>query len=66
MLSPGDAAYKGLDVHPVKTADSEIIRYVAGKWQTSADARKNLESVRKKFPDAYVVKVTGSKVVREK
>jgi N-acetylmuramoyl-L-alanine amidase len=66
MLSPGDAAYKGLDVHPVKTADSEIIRYVAGKWPTSADARKNLESVRKKFPDAYVVKVTGSKVVREK
>ena len=66
LLQKGDPSFKGLDVHHVKTPGSDIIRYVTGKWQTSAAASKNLESVRKKFPDAYMVQVSGDKITRVK
>ena len=66
LLQKGDPSFKGLDVHHVKTPGSDIIRYVTGKWQTSAAASKNLESVRKKFPDAYMVQVSGNKITRVK
>ena len=66
LLQKGDPSFKGLDVHHVKTPGSDIIRYVTGKWQTSAGASKNLESVRKKFPDAYMVQVSGDKITRVK
>ena len=66
LLPKGDPSFKGLDVHHVKTPGSDIIRYVTGKWQTSAAASKNLESVRKKFPDAYMVQVSGDKITRVK
>ena len=64
LLKSNDPAYKGLDVHPVKSPNSDIIRYVTGKWQTPAKAVQNLEMVRKKFPDAYVVKVSEGVVTR--
>ena len=66
LLQKGDPSFKGLDVYHVKTPGSDIIRYVTGKWQTSAAASKNLESVRKKFPDAYMVQVSGDKITRVK
>lgn len=66
LLQKGDPSFKGLDVHHVKTPGSDIIRYVTGKWKTSAAASKNLESVRKKFPDAYMVQVSGDKITRVK
>lgn len=66
LLQKGDPSFKGLDVHHVKTPCSDIIRYVTGKWKTSAAASKNLESVRKKFPDAYMVQVSGDKITRVK
>lgn len=66
LLQKGDPSFKGLDVHHVKTPGSDIIRYITGKWQTSAAASKNLESVRKKFPDAYMVQVSGDKITRVK
>lgn len=66
LLQKGDPSFKGLDVHHVKTPGSDIIRYVTGKWKTSAAASKNLESVLKKFPDAYMVQVSGDKITRVK
>lgn len=66
LLQKGDPSFKGLDVHHLKTPGSDIIRYITGKWQTSAAASKNLESVRKKFPDAYMVQVSGDKITRVK
>ena len=66
ILQKGDPSFKGLDVHHVKTSGSDIIRYITGKWPTSAEADRNLESVRKKFPDAYMVQVSGDKITRVK
>ena len=63
-LPAGAPEYKGLDVHCVKPDNSSVIRYVTGKWETKSEAAEHLESVRKKFADAYMVKVSGNSVVR--
>jgi N-acetylmuramoyl-L-alanine amidase len=65
-LPAGSPEFKGLDTHIVRSEGSTINRYVTGKWDTSAKAISNLESVRAKFPDAYVVKVSGGTVIRVK
>ena len=56
--------FKGFDTHIVRAEGSTINRYVTGKWDKSADALSNLEKVRAKFPEAYVVKVSGGTVIR--
>lgn len=66
VLESGDSAFKGLDAHMVKVDGSSLNRYVTGKWDTSKEAISQLENVRKLFPDAYVVKVSGGKVTRVK
>lgn len=66
LLKNGDPALKGLEVQAVKEADSNIYKYVCGKHGTKALAQERLAVVRKKFPDAFVVKVTGDKVTRIK
>ena len=63
-LPSGAPEYKGLDVHTVKPADSSVYRFITGKWATKEEASKSLESVRQKFSDAYIVKVSGDSVVR--
>lgn len=66
LLTNGDPALKGLEVQAVKAADSNIYKYVCGKHSTMALAQERLAVVRKKFPDAFVVKVTGDVVTRVK
>lgn len=66
VLPAGANEYKGLDVHLVKPEGASINRYITGKWATSAEAVSNLAEVRKKFSDAYVVKVSGGNVTRVK
>lgn len=66
LLTNGDPALKGLEVQAVKTVDSNIYKYVCGKHSTMALAQERLAVVRKKFPDAFVVKVTGDVVTRVK
>lgn len=66
LLKAGDPAFKGLDVHSVVVSGSEVVRYVTGKWDSHQKAIQNLESVRRKFPDAYVVKVADGVITREK
>lgn len=62
LLKDNDPALKGLDASPVKSPDSSIYKYIYGKFATAPLARKSLDSVRKKFPEAFVVKVTGTNV----
>ena len=62
LLKNNDPALKGLDVRPVKAADSNIYKYVYGTFGTRQEAADNLASVRRKFPQAFIVKVSGTKV----
>ena len=66
LLKSNDPALKGLKVQAVKAADSNIYKYVCGQHKTRSEAAAELTSVRKKFPEAFVVKVTGTKVERVK
>ena len=66
VLPAGASEFKGLDTHMVQVEGSSIYRYVTGKWKTAQKAIENLDGVRAKFPEAYVVKVSGCTVVRIK
>ena len=66
LLKNGDPALKGLEVQAVKAADSNIYKYVCGKHGSRELAEERLSVVRRKFPDAFVVKVTGDHVSRVK
>lgn len=63
-LKENDPALKGLKVSAVKASDSSIYKYVTGKEKNKEAAQSQLKEVRKKFPEAFVVKVTGDKVER--
>ena len=66
LLKNGDPALKGLEVQAVKAVDSNIYKYVCGKHATKELAVERLAVVKKKFPDAFVVKVSGDQVTRIK
>ena len=65
-LADSDPAFKGLKVTAVKSADSNIYKYVTARSETADAAREKLNEVRKKFPEAFVVTVNGSAVERVK
>ena len=64
LLKNGDPSLKGLKVEPVKSDGSKIYKYIYGRYDSSAEASADIKNVRKKFPDAFVVKVTGTEVER--
>lgn len=66
-LASNDAALKGLKVEVVPPADGgKIYKYIAA-WSDSLEgAKSQLVAVRKKFPDAFLVKVEGNDVSRIK
>lgn len=66
LLANGDKALKGLTVQPVKADDSNIYKYVYGVYASKSEAASELSAVRKKFPEAFVVKVSGKNVTRAK
>lgn len=66
VLKPKDPALKGLTAEAIKVDGKVFYKYVTGKWETAEQARKNLATVRKKFPEAFVVSVSGRKVTRVK
>lgn len=66
LLKNGDPALKGLEVKAVKADDSSIYKYVYGNYKTLSEAKNQLPTVRKKFPEAFVVKVSGNTVARAK
>ncbi len=63
-LKSNDPALKGLEVEAIKAADSNIYKYVYGRYASKSDAISKLSYVRKKFPEAFVVKVSGDDVQR--
>lgn len=65
-LSVGDPALKGLKAEAVKAEGSNIYKYVTAKSSTKDAAVSQLASVKKKFPEAFVVEVDGSVVTRSK
>ena len=62
LLKSNDPALKGLEVQAVKAEGSNIYKYVCGKHDSVKDASASLADVRKKFPEAFLVKVTENKV----
>lgn len=66
LLADGDKALKGLKVQPVKAEDSNIYKYVYGVYSSKNEAAAKLAEVRKKFPEAFVVKVSNNNVTRAK
>ena len=64
ILKNGDPALKGLEVQAVKASDSSIYKYITGKCATREEAEKILPSVRKKFPESFLVIVEGTSVKR--
>lgn len=63
-LKNGDPAFKGLDAASVKIDGSNLYKYIVGKFTTKEEAQAALSGVRKKFSDAFVVKVQDGKVSR--
>ena len=63
-LSDGDSAFKGLKVHSLKPQNSNIYRYLCGKYDTPAQAKAALPDVKKKFPEAFTVEISGTEVSR--
>ena len=64
LLKNGDPALKGLEVQAVKSPDSTIYKYVVGMHSDRESAVKSLADIKKKFPEAFVVKVEGTNVSR--
>ena len=66
-LSAKDSALKGLSVKIVPPADGgKIYKYVAAWSESLEGAKSQLSSIRKKFPDAFLVKIEGNIVSRVK
>ena len=62
LLKNGDSALKGLQVQAVKAEGSSIYKYIYGKHSTRAAAAAELSTVKKKFPEAFIVEVNGDNV----
>ena len=65
-LKDGDAAFKGLDAVAHKSENSNIYKYVYGRFASFAEAQQELAKVRKKFPEAVVVFINNDNVERAK
>lgn len=66
-LNAKDPALKGLAVEIVPPIDGgKIYKYVAAWSDSLEDAKSQLSSVRRKFPDAFLVKIEGNVVSRIK
>ena len=63
-LKKGDRELKGYD--PEIYQSGRFFKYVVGHSASEASARKNLETVRKKFPDSFLVKIQDGEVTRLK
>lgn len=63
-LKNGDPALKGLKVEVLKADDSNIYKHVTARSSTREKAASQLNDVRRKFPEAFVVEVDGRTVKR--
>ena len=61
-LDDKDPNFKGYEAVAVKTGN--IYKYVLGKSASSEEAAKKYKEIKKKFPESFIVKVTGNNVER--
>ncbi len=66
LLKEGDSAFKGLKAKPFKESGSSVYKYIYGKYSSRSEAASHLPTVKKKFPEAFVVKVENGKITRAK
>ncbi len=66
LLDENDPALKGLKTVALKEDGTSLYKYVYGNYSSKAQAAAQLFSIRKKFPEAFVVLVEGKKVSRAK
>lgn len=62
LLKEDDSAFKGLKVNAIKAEGSSIYKYVTARSSSVDEATLQLKTVRKKFPEAFVVRVEGDNV----
>lgn len=62
LLKNGDSALKGLQVQAIKAEGSSIYKYVYGKYTSRFAAAAELSTIKKKFPEAFIVEVKGDVV----
>ncbi len=66
LIKEGDPALKGLKTTALKEEGSSIYKYICGKYSSKAEAAAQLFSIKKKFPEAFVVKVENGNISRAK
>ena len=62
LLEAKDPALSGLSARPLRAEGASIYKYIYGTYSTQKSAADALSEVRRKFPQAFVVKVQGTKV----
>lgn len=66
LIKNGDPALKGLPAKPLRKEGTNIYKYICGNYTSLDEAKKHLPGIRKKFPEAFPVKVMGNVVVSAK
>lgn len=61
-LKPDDRAFKGYEAEVFQSG--KMYKYIIGTSSTEDGARKFMSSVRKKFPDSFIVKIENGEVTR--
>ncbi len=62
-IAQGDSRFKGLtDVESY--TESGIVKFTVGHTESIAEAKRILSEVKKKFPDAFIIKTCGGKRVK--
>ena len=62
-LDPSAREFLGYTPRIIRSGD--LYKYYIGVSGTKAEAKKELPAIRKKYPDAFLVKIDGEKVTRE-
>lgn len=60
-LGESDSSFKGYDVKAYRSGD--VWKYVAGAASSEPEAREKYKSIKKDFPDSYMVEITDGNVV---
>ncbi len=66
LLKTGDPAFKGLDIKSVKGENFNTYKYIYGQYDSYEEASANIPAVRRKFPEAFIVRIENGKVVKNR
>lgn len=63
QLKPGSVEFKGIE-NPEYYHEGNTYKYTAGATQSMSDANLLLRQIKKKFPDAFIIKTRGGKRIK--